>query len=214
MSYDDEDDNTEEVEDTSTNGGSDDYWGFVSYDIDSDEDDPKIIYTRHERSGRVNQYPDNGDGGHGHFSWENEDAYEDGNAPDFGRRESNSSPNPDQSEVQERSGCYLTSACMQHFKSEFDDNCYELTVLRWFRDNYVTKDDIKLYYILAPKIVEGINRDKRKYEIYDYIYDTIVDACVTAIENGDYEFAYRRYKDSILSLKQNFIDNNIKDLTM
>lgn len=103
---------------------------------------------------------------------------------------------------------------MQHFNSDFDDNCYELTVLRWFRDNYVTKEDIKLYYKLAPKIVEGINKDKRKNEIYDYIYDTIVDECVTAIENGDYEYAYKRYKESILSLKRNFIKNNIKDLTI
>ena len=35
--------------------------------------------------------------------------------------------------------CYLTSACMEHFQDEFDDNCYELTVLRWFRDNFVSK---------------------------------------------------------------------------
>ena len=111
-------------------------------------------------------------------------------------------------------GCYLTSACMQHFKSEFDDNCYELTVLRWFRDNYVSKDDIKLYYNLAPKIVESINKDKRKEEIYDYIYDAIVDECVTAIENGDYEYAYKRYKASILSLKRNFIKDNTKELTI
>ena len=215
MSYDDENDDTEEVEDTSTNGGSDDYWGFASYDVDSeDEDNPTIIYTRHERSGRVNQYPDNGDGGHGHFSWKNEDDYENGDSPEYSRKESNDSSNPSQSEVQERSGCYLTSACMQHFKSEFDDNCYELTVLRWFRDNYVTKEDIKLYYKLAPKIVEGINKDNRKYEIYDYIYDTIVDECVTAIENGDYEYAYKRYKESILSLKRNFVIDNTKDLKL
>lgn len=51
-------------------------WGFASSDVDEDEDNLTIIYTRHESSGRVNQYVDNGDGGHGHFSWKNEEDYE------------------------------------------------------------------------------------------------------------------------------------------
>ena len=128
--------------------------------------------------------------------------------------ENDNSSYMEESDFKEENGCYLTSACMQHFKTEFDDNCYELTVLRWFRDNGVTKEDVKLYYKLAPKIVEGINQDKRKEEIYDYIYDTIVDECVTAIENGEYDHAYNKYKQSILSLKRNFINDNIKDLTI
>ena len=42
--------------------------------------------------------------------------------------------------------CYLTTACMKYFQENFDDNCYELTVLRWFRDNFVSKEDIEHYY--------------------------------------------------------------------
>ena len=44
---------------------------------------------------------------------------------------------------------------MKYFKENFDDNCYELTVLRWFRDNFVSKEDIKHYYEVAPIIVEN-----------------------------------------------------------
>jgi len=50
--------------------------------------------------------------------------------------------------------CYLTTACMKHFLDDFDDNCYELTVFRWFRDNFVSKEDIEHYYNIAPKIVD------------------------------------------------------------
>ena len=103
--------------------------------------------------------------------------------------------------------CYLTTACMNHFKEMFDDNCYELRVLRWFRDNYVTKEDIKYYYEIAPSIVESINNTEQSEKIYDYIYDNIVDACVEAIQKGDYDFAYNRYKNSILSLENVFINN-------
>lgn len=100
--------------------------------------------------------------------------------------------------------CYLTSACMKHFMKDFNDNCEELTILRWFRDNFVSKEDIKHYYEIAPIIVEGIEKEQEKDMVYDYIYDNVVDACVTAIEKGDYEFAYNRYKSSILAFEQTF----------
>lgn len=102
-------------------------------------------------------------------------------------------------------GCFLTTACMRHYQNNFDDNCYELTVLRWFRDNFVSKEDIKHYYKTAPMIVSAIENDINSDMVYDYIYDNVVDACVEAIEKGDYEFAYNRYKNSILSLEQTYL---------
>ena len=59
---------------------------------------------------------------------------------------------------------------MKYFQENFDDNCYELTVLRWFRDNFVSKEDIKHYYEIAPVIVEAINQEEKNDIIYDYIF--------------------------------------------
>lgn len=101
-------------------------------------------------------------------------------------------------------GCYLTTACMRHFQENFDDNCYELTVLRWFRNNFVSQDDIDHYYKTAPIIVEVINQEENNNIIYDYIYDNVVDYCVMQIENGNYEDAYNRYKDSIICFERQF----------
>lgn len=101
-------------------------------------------------------------------------------------------------------GCYLTTACMRHFQENFDDNCYELTVLRWFRNNFVSQDDIDHYYKTAPIIVEAINQEENNNIIYDYIYDNVVDYCVMQIENGNYEDAYNRYKDSIICFERQF----------
>ena len=112
---------------------------------------------------------------------------------------------PDKSDTSSSSGgCYLTSACMKYFQEKFDDNCYELTVLRWFRDNFVSKEDIKHYYKVAPVIVETIDNEEKRDTIYDYIYDNIVDYCVEQIENGNYVAAYNRYKNSILILEEQF----------
>ena len=100
--------------------------------------------------------------------------------------------------------CYLTTACMKFFQDRFDDDCYELNVLRWFRDNFVSKEDIELYYNVAPIIVENIDALDDNEQIYNYIYSHIVEACVKAIENGDYDFAYNRYKSSVLALNEQF----------
>lgn len=100
--------------------------------------------------------------------------------------------------------CFLTTACMKYFQENFDDNCYELTVLRWFRDNFVSKEDKEHYYEIAPIIVETINKEEQSSIIYDYIYDNIVDYCVEQIEQGHYDKAYSRYKNSVLTLEEQF----------
>ncbi len=99
----------------------------------------------------------------------------------------------------------MTSACMKYFQESFDDNCYELTVLRWFRDNFVSKEDIEYYYEVAPIIVENINNEEKSDIIYNYIYDNIVDYCVMQIEQGNYDKAYSRYKSSVLTLEEQFV---------
>ena len=81
-------------------------------------------------------------------------------------------------------GCFLTTACMRHNNETFDDNCHELRVLRWFRDNFVPKEDIEHYYKTAPYIVEGISREEKQDLIYDYIYYNVDDYCVEKIEKG------------------------------
>lgn len=105
--------------------------------------------------------------------------------------------------------CYLTSACMKYFQEKFDDNCYELIVLRWFRDNFVSKEDIEHYYEVAPIIVDTINKEEKSNLVYDYIYDNIVDYCVEQIEQGNYDAAYRRYKNSVLILEEQFAKSSL-----
>ncbi len=102
-------------------------------------------------------------------------------------------------------GCYLTTSCMKYFQEKFDDNCYELTVLRWFRDNFVSKEDIEHYYEVAPIIVEAIDKEEKASIIYDYIYDNIVSYCVKQIELGNYDASYSRYKNSVLILEEQFV---------
>lgn len=93
---------------------------------------------------------------------------------------------------------------MKHLQEQFNDNCYELTVLRWFRDNFVSQEDINYYYEVAPIIVESINSEEKSDIIYDYIYDNVIDYCILQIEQGNYDKAYNRYKNSIVILERQF----------
>lgn len=109
------------------------------------------------------------------------------------------------------SGCYLTTACMSHLQEKFNDNCTELMILRWFRDNFVDKTDIKHYYNVAPIIVDKINSLSNNKKIYEWIYNNVVNPCVNAIKQKNYEFAYTRYKNSILALEEKFISPELKN---
>ena len=106
--------------------------------------------------------------------------------------------------------CYLTTACIKHFSEEFDDKCYELTTLRWFRDTFVSQEDIDHYYEIAPSIVEAINKIPGCEKIYNYIYENVINECVKAIEKGDYEFAYNRYKNSILIFEEEYVKPSLE----
>ena len=99
--------------------------------------------------------------------------------------------------------CYLTSACIKYLKQNFNDNCYELTLLRWFRYHFGLNEDIEHYYELAPIIVEAINEKENREDLYQYIYSNVVNYCVKQIEGKNYQEAYTRYKDSILYLEEN-----------
>lgn len=112
---------------------------------------------------------------------------------------------PDKSDTSSGSGgCYLTTACMKHMQENFDDNCYFLDILRWFRDKFVSIEDKNHYYEVAPVIVSTIDSIPEKDTIYQYIYDNIVTYCVRAIENEEFDKAYERYKNSVLTLEQQF----------
>lgn len=89
-------------------------------------------------------------------------------------------------------------------KTKFDDNCEELEILRWFRDHYVEPKDIEHYYETAPVIVSAIEASSEKDAIYQAIYDNVVIVCVNAIKPGEYDFAYNRYRDSVLQLERRF----------
>lgn len=102
------------------------------------------------------------------------------------------------------SGCFITTAVCESFGKA--DNCYELSTLRSFRDDWLSQSPggeelIEKYYQIAPKIVEEIDRRDDRKEIYLNIYERYLKPCLQFIENQQYEACRDLYRNMVLSLE-------------
>ena len=104
-------------------------------------------------------------------------------------------------------GCFITTATLNS-KGNLDDNCYELTLARLFRDKYVLEKYPELvaeYREIAPRIVASINAQENKLQVYDHIWEDYLSKCLFSIEEGDFETATRLYCDMVLELKEEYL---------
>jgi len=105
------------------------------------------------------------------------------------------------------SGCFITSACIR--SKGLPDDCYELQVLRNFRDTYITSNErgmklINEYYRPAPLIVQRINNLNNANEIYSELYCKIKKA-VSLIDHKMYSAAFEFYCNLVRDLKKDYL---------
>lgn len=106
------------------------------------------------------------------------------------------------------SGCYLTSACVEAMG--LCDNCFELTTLRDFRDNWLSKqtggpEEIAEYYRIAPSIVDRIHSSENSLQTLKGLFDDLVRPCVELIQSGKNEAAHRLYRTTTEELKKRYL---------
>lgn len=104
--------------------------------------------------------------------------------------------------------CYITTAVCESLDKP--DDCYELTLLREYRDGYLlsTEDGRRIveeYYNIAPTIVKRINREEHAEEIYREIWDRYLGPCVHLIEEDGKEECCRLYSDMVRSLERKYL---------
>ncbi len=109
---------------------------------------------------------------------------------------------------QDSSGCFLTSACVE--AKGLPDDCYELTVLRRFREGYLRSlpkgcDEIAEYYFVAPQIVTEIKNRADSITVFDSIYERLVKPCVEMIERGENENAHVLYRTTVQQLQLEYL---------
>lgn len=114
----------------------------------------------------------------------------------------------DDPKAKEDHNCFLTTACMKVHTENFDDNCYELQTLRWFRDHHVNQEDIDHYYRIAPDIVRAIDASEHATDVYIDLYYRVIRLCIHAIERQRYDIAYHVYRKAVLELEKKFLAGN------
>ncbi len=103
--------------------------------------------------------------------------------------------------------CYITTAVCETFHKP--DDCYELTLLRGYRDSYLMaqpegEEMIREYYDVAPSIVKHINKRKDRAEIYRGVWDEYLAPCIQMIEEGENEACQKLYRDMVYTLKERY----------
>lgn len=104
--------------------------------------------------------------------------------------------------------CFLTSACVD--AKGLADDCRELTVLREFRDGWLRaqpggEEEVAEYYRIAPSIVEKIKARDDAMDIFEVIYNELVQPCVELIGSGKNEDAYELYKKMTQNLAVQYL---------
>lgn len=106
-------------------------------------------------------------------------------------------------------GCFITTAVCNSFHKP--DNCYELTMFRAFRDNWLKKQSdgkelIAKYYAIAPEIVNNINKFADADKIYLNIWRKYLKPCLSYIEQGKNEQCKSVYMQMVNDLYKKFIN--------
>ena len=108
-------------------------------------------------------------------------------------------------------GCYITSAVCTSLNKP--DDCYELNLLRQFRDDCLKNeaDGQKLideYYNTAPSIVQKINLKENSSEILQDIYIEYISPCIGLIEKNEYLNCKNMYCKMVRDLQQKMSEND------
>lgn len=87
------------------------------------------------------------------------------------------------------------------------DDCYELTMFRDFRDNWLKKQPegktlIDEYYAIAPKIVTNINKLANAKKIYQDIWQKYLRPCLVCLEMNDNLACKHKYTNMVNDLKK------------
>ena len=106
--------------------------------------------------------------------------------------------------------CYITTAVCESLHK--GDDCYELNLLRNYRDCYMmAREDgeevIREYYNIAPTIVKRIGRRADAGSIYRGIYDSYLRECIHLIEENRMEECREVYTGMVNDLKEKYFLN-------
>lgn len=104
--------------------------------------------------------------------------------------------------------CYITTAVCESLGKP--DDCYELEMLRKYRDDYLAaqadgEELISRYYDIAPTIVNRINKLDQAKDVYEDIYRSYLCHCIEKIERHENEECKEIYSSMMQELQKKYM---------
>lgn len=113
--------------------------------------------------------------------------------------------------------CYITTAVCESLGKP--DDCYELNLLREYRDQYLLKQPegealVREYYDIAPTIVKRMEREAEHMQLYQEIWHQYLLPCIRLIEEGRQEECQSVYEEMVNVLGRRYFYRNRENETM
>lgn len=112
------------------------------------------------------------------------------------------------------SGCFITTAVTR--AAGLPDDCYELSVLRMFRREYVAalpdgEAVLADYREKAPRIVEAIDElpGEDPQRVFECLYVAGIVPAVLLVTSGEWDEAYRLYRSVCHELEAIFVEEHL-----
>lgn len=105
--------------------------------------------------------------------------------------------------------CYITTAVCESLGKP--DDCYELTLLRNYRDTYLLEREegeqiVTEYYNIAPTIVNRIQKSENSRSVFQEIWQTYLSPCVKMIEEDRLEDCKEHYIQMVTDLRRRYME--------
>ena len=106
--------------------------------------------------------------------------------------------------------CMLSTASVSY--KGLNDDCYELELLRYFRDNFMLKlpngeQLIQEYYSLSEVIIKKVEINKIENEFYEKVFNELIIPSVRLIEKKRYDKAFLYYRNFVLKVYHELISS-------
>jgi len=101
-------------------------------------------------------------------------------------------------------GCFLTTAICRN--SDKPDDCYELRVMRWLRDNVLAaqpggKDEIQEYYEVAPMIISRLRDLGVARDVFNWLRTEHINPIIRLYEEHRFDECLERYRLMVRQLR-------------
>lgn len=113
--------------------------------------------------------------------------------------------------VESKKQCFLLAVCDNMNKTHINGiQRKRISILfSWMSERAAYKKLVKSHYHISPKIIESINKQVNKQDIYEYLYVNMIKTIDCFIYTGNFKRAISIYRRFLEELKKRFYEKEI-----